>query len=308
LSLFLPALTGSFTSNQIAMKTILVLTDFSINATYTAHYALELAQRAEANLLLCNIYERPSDEQIADTKQWAMGTAEANSIDDLGVLLSELKNALDKDVNTNKFRPDIEQCSKEGLITDKLNDIAANREILMAVISMHSASLLATLLSANHTSTIIDKAKFPVLLVPYQVRFQSYKTIAFATAMNYSDIGVLQSLSGLAGYSGSDILIAHVDTNKAESEGSVKHFFTQMPSKINYPRIFYRNIQNGSIVKSLRLLMKNADIDLLVLVHRKAGFFSKLFNRSVVKKLALCATKPLLIFPCSTMLKAFPVF
>ncbi|SHN14114.1 universal stress protein [Mucilaginibacter sp. OK098] len=290
------------------MKTILVLTDFSINASYTAQYALELAQQAEANLLLSNIYERPSDEQIADTKQWAMGNTEANSIDDLGVLLSELKNALDKDVNRNKFRPDIEQCSKEGLIADKLNDIAADREILMAVISTHTAGLLSTLLSGNHAGKIIDNAKFPILLVPYQVRFQSYKTIAFATAMNNSDIGVLQSLSGLAGYSGSDILIAHVDPGKTENEHTVEQFFNQVSFKINYPKILYRNIQNSSVIDSLKLLMKKVDIDLLVLVHHKAGFFSKLLKRSVVQKLALCATKPLLIFPCATALKALPVF
>jgi nucleotide-binding universal stress UspA family protein len=58
----------------------------------------------------------------------------------------------------------------------------------------------------------------------------------------------------------------------------------------------------------LKSLMKNSDVDLLVLVHRKAGFFSKLFKRSVVQKLALCATKPLLVFPCSTAIKALPVF
>ena len=290
------------------MKTILVLTDFSINSAYTAHYALELAQQAEANLLLCNIYERPSDEQIEEIKLWPIGNTEGNSINDLGVLLSELKNALDKDVNRNKYRPDIEQCSKEGLIENKLDDIAANREILMAVISMHSAGLLNTLLLGNHAGKIIDKAKFPVLLIPYQVRYRAYKTIAFATAMNYSDIGVLQSLSGLAGYSESDILVAHVDPGKAESERTMEQFFNQVPFKINYPKILYRKFQNSRVVDSLKLLMKNVDVDLLVLVHRKAGFFSKLFKRSVVQKLALCATKPLLIFPCAIALKALPVF
>ena len=290
------------------MKTILVLTDFSINAAYAARYALELAQQAEANLLLCNIYEHPSDELLADTQLWAIGNARKNSIADLGVLLSELKNTLDKDVNKNKFRPDIEQCSEEGLIENKLNDIAADREILMAVISMHSAGLLATLLSANHTSTIIDKANFPILLIPYQVRYQPYKTIAFATAMNYSDIGILQSLSGLAEYSKSDILIAHIDTNKAESEGSVKHFFNQIPSKINYPGILYRNIRNRNILNGLKSLMTNIDIDLLVLVHRRPTFFRKLFKQSIAQKLVSQAVKPLLIFPCASVIKAMPVF
>jgi nucleotide-binding universal stress UspA family protein len=296
-----------FYIKKIIMKTILVLTDFSINAAYTAHYALELAQNAGANLLLCNIYEYPPGEQKEDNEMWTIGNTEENSIKDLSVLLNELKSVLDKDANI-KFRPDIEQCSKEGLIADKLNDIAADKDILMAVISMHSAGLLAKLLTANHARMIIDKAKFPVMLIPYQVRYRPYKTIAFASAMNYSDIDVLQSISGLAEYSGSDILVAHVDAGKAESEGTMTQFFNQVPFKINYPKISYHNIQNSSIVDSLKSLIANVNIDLLILVHRKAGFFSKLFRRSVVHQLALCATKPLLVFPCSTELTTLPVF
>ena len=290
------------------MKTILVLTDFSINSAYTAQYALKLAQKTKSNLLLCNVYGRSTDEQMADAGRWTMGVAEENSVNDLGVLLAELKKSLDNDTDLNKFRPAIEQCSKEGAIADKLDEITAGRQVLMAVISAHNTSALTTLLSGNHAGKIIDKAKFPVLVIPYQVRYRPYKTIAFASAMNYTDIRVLQSLSGLAGYSGSDILIAHVDPGKKDSDGSVRHFFTQIPSKINYPQIFYRNIQNSSIVNSLRTLTKNGDIDLLVLVHRKPTFLRKIFKQSVVQKLLLQAVKPLLIFPCARAMKTMPVF
>ncbi|MES2107741.1 MAG: universal stress protein [Bacteroidota bacterium] len=290
------------------MKTILVLTDFSINSAYTAHYALELAQQTVSDLLLCNIYERPADEQIANTESWEMCAAKENSINDLGALLAELKNSLDKDVNLNKYRPAIVQCSKDGLIADKLNEIAEGGQILMAVISAHNAGVLNTLLSGNHALEIIDESRFPILVVPYQVRYKHYKTIAFASAMNYTDISVLQSLSGLASYSGADILIAHVDPAKKDSDGSVRHFFTQIPSKINYPKILYRNIQNRSIVSSLKSLMMNANIDLLVLVHRKPTFFRKIFKQSVVQKLLRQAVKPLLVFPCALAMKTMPVF
>ena len=65
------------------MKTILVLTDFSISADYAADYALALAQSIEANLLLCNIFERPADENTPDRKAWPKQACEENSINDL---------------------------------------------------------------------------------------------------------------------------------------------------------------------------------------------------------------------------------
>ena len=72
------------------MKTILVLTDFSINADYVAHYALKLAQKIKANLLLCNIYQVPEGEEKTDGKAWPMRVCEENSINALGELMSRL--------------------------------------------------------------------------------------------------------------------------------------------------------------------------------------------------------------------------
>ncbi len=66
------------------MKTILVLTDFSINANYVAQYALELAQKIEANLLVCNIYEVPAGEETTDRNSWPLRPCEENSVYDLG--------------------------------------------------------------------------------------------------------------------------------------------------------------------------------------------------------------------------------
>jgi len=290
------------------MKTILVLTDFSINASYTAQYALELAQSIKANLLLCNVYKAVPGEKSTGKVGWSMGRAEEDSVEDLGALMAQLKTRMDKDMNPAKFRPRIDQCSKEGLLSDKLDDIAADRQILMAVISMHSAGALTTLLSGNNASKVIEKAKFPVLVIPYQVRYQPYKTIAFASAMNYTDIGVLQSLSGLAGYSGSDILIAHVDPAKTEDNATLRQFFNQIPLKINYLKVLYQNIQHGSIINNLKMLIARVDIDLLVLVHRKPNFLRRFLNTSVVQQLALHPGKPLLIFPCAALMETQPVF
>jgi nucleotide-binding universal stress UspA family protein len=58
------------------MKTILVLTDFSINADYAAHYALKLAQRIGANLLLCNMYKVPKDDRITGRKTSVLAACE----------------------------------------------------------------------------------------------------------------------------------------------------------------------------------------------------------------------------------------
>jgi len=293
------------------MKTILVLTDFSINADYVAHYALKLAQKIEANLLLCNIYEAPADEQNPDRKAWPMRACEENSINDLSELAMRLKTELDNEVGNTKFKPDIEQCSEEGLVGEKLNELAANHEVLLAVISMHSANNLTNFLGTNHAWSIIENAAFPVMVIPYQVRFKDYKLIAFASAMNYSDINILESLSGLAKYSDSEILLTHVadeNSDDKKEENMIRQFFNQIPLKITYPKLIYHNIKGDNVTRSLKWLTSHIDIDLLVLVHQRRSLFQKVFNRSVTQKLAEHPGKPLLIFPCSTVKETLTVF
>lgn len=293
------------------MKTILLLTDFSINADYAAQYALKLAQKLEANLLLCNVYTVAEDEVVKDQRSWPLSKAQEESRDDLMTLAAMLNKLSNNDSSKNGFRPEISQCSKEGSLSDTIKDIASSQQVLMAVLSMHNAKFLSVVLQGNHALDIIENATFPVLVIPYQVRFKAYKLIAFATAMNYSDINVLESLSGLAKLVDSKILIAHVTdeiTDNAAGGDVVKQFFNQIPLKLKYPKILYRVIKGSSVVERLNWLTTNVDIDLMVLVYHKRNFFQKLFDKSVVQKLALHPTKPLLIFPCAKVQESLPVF
>jgi nucleotide-binding universal stress UspA family protein len=118
--------------------------------------------------------------------------------------------------------------------------------------------------------------------------------------MNNTDIGVLELLSGIAKYSNSEILVTHVSA-KLREEDNIKQFFNQIPFKITYPKILYHNIKGTDVVISLKQLCAHIDIDLLVIVHRSAGFFKELFGTSLTHKMATQPTKPLLVFPCQAI-------
>ncbi len=293
------------------MKTIIVLTDFSINADYVAHYALELAQQIRANLLVCNVYAAGEGEEASQSRSWPLRASEENSIEDLGELAARLKSSLDLPGRVNSFRPDIAQCSEEGAVDGKLNELALKHDILLAVISTHSANNLSGDFRRNHTRAIIENAGIPVLVIPYQVRFKPFGTIAFASAMNYTDINILQSLTGLANYSGAELLVAHMasaSSNDQQEQNGLKQFFTQIPGKIDYPAIRYLNIKGKNVARSLRYLSADAAIDLLVLVHRRRSGLQQLFSGSITRKMLTRPYKPFLIFPCSTVKGTLTVF
>jgi len=292
------------------MKTILVLTDFSPNADYAAHYALKIAQSIKANLLLCNIYELPQGPRISDRNAWPLEACEKNSIEDLGKLAARLKSEINQCPHIH-FRPEVNQCSLAGSVIDRINEVAGKYNILMAVISKHSAGILSTMLSGNHTKDIIEEAEFPVMVIPPQAKFNGFKKISFATDLAHNGMDILHSLYGITKYFDSEILITHVAADRSmeiEKEHITKYFFNQETAPPHYPKIYYRAIQNKSVIAGLDWVAEHTDIDLMVLVHRKRNIFQKIFEESVTQKLAISLAKPLLIFPFSKVSESLPVF
>lgn len=290
------------------MKTILVLTDFSINADYVAQYALRFAQEIGANILLCNIYQVPAgDETTADRSAWPMLACAENSNNDLGAQVAQLKSRLDAEVSGDGFRPEVNQCSVEGRLSDTVNQLATTHDILMAVISTHSVEKISEYFNTDHCWDVIDNAAIPVLVIPYQARFKPFRIIAFGTEMNYTDINILESLIGLGGYSNAEIVVTNITPEK-EPGNKIKEFFNQIPEKINYPRIVYHRIEGNNVVTGLKEFCAHIDVDLLAMVHQKDSFFEKLFANSVTHKMSKKTNKPILIFPGSTVKETLSVF
>jgi nucleotide-binding universal stress UspA family protein len=292
------------------MKTILVLTDFSINADYTAIYALRFAQKIKADLLLCNVYKATADELRPDRDEWPLGANEKNSIEDLGALMARLKTLLDAEDETN-FRPGINQCSEEGLLKNVIKDIASAHNVLIAIISVHSRKAFSSVFATDHAWKIIEQADFPVLLIPYQVRFKNYDEIAFATDMTVTDRYILKSVAGLAKYTNANVVVTHATDNGAtiaKNETELKAFFTQGSQKEENPAILYQVLQGNSVITALKELAQRVSIDMLVLIKRPDNMFKKMFESQVIRELVKEPAKPLLIFPDTDVMKALPVF
>ncbi len=289
------------------MKTILVLTDFSTNADYVAQYALRFAQEIGANILLCNIYQVPADDDEIDRTSWPMQPYEENSNNDLGAQVAQLKSRLDTEVSGDGFKPEVNQYSVEGRLSDTVNQLAASHDLLMAVISAHSADKISEYFDADHAWDVIDNAAIPVLVIPYQVRFKPFRIIGFGTIMNYTDMNILESLVGLASYSNAEIVVTNIAPEK-ELGNPVKQFFTQIPGKINYHRIVYQSMIGNNAADCLREFCAHGDVDLLAMVHQKDNFFEKLFGGSITRKMAKKPNKPILIFPGSTVKETLSVF
>ncbi|MES2810342.1 MAG: universal stress protein [Bacteroidota bacterium] len=295
------------------MKTILVLTDFTLKDDHAAHYALKLAQQLKANVLLCNVYPEMSTDMASGKPVFInemYDNLETQSKNDLSELAGRLKKQLAK-VTDTWFKPEITQYSKGGSLTGAINELVAGRNILMAVIAMHSADDFFTFFNIDHASEIIEKANCPVLVLPYQLPFLGFNKIAFASDLDHHNMNILKSLYGLSKHFDAEILITHVGVTplgRVSEAYIIKQCLQDELTGTKPPKIQYRSIQNKNVVEGLDWLAEHTDIDLMVLVHRKRNIFQKLFKRSITKKLASHRIKPMLVFPGHHKNESLPLF
>jgi nucleotide-binding universal stress UspA family protein len=295
------------------MRTILVLTDFSIKADYAAHYAVKLAASIKADILLCNVFPESSADYISAQTgilTIAGNKFEEESVSDLTELACRLTGEFEKNVPAGEFMPAIDHCSMGGSVANAVSWITGSRHITMAVVGTHSNGVLGTIFQGDHTNEIIEKANCPVLVVPFQAPFHGFKKISFATDLSHNGVEVLHSLYGFAKYFGSEILITYVieeNSSDKEEQHIIKKFYNQIPGLVNNLRVQYRTIKSNNIAAGLNWLSQHTDIDLLVLVHRKRNFLQKIFEESITQKLAAHLVKPMLVFPGAKKYEPLPV-
>lgn len=286
------------------MSTILVLTDFTIKDDHAAHYALGLARIAKANLLLCNVY--PQNEPSFGVHQSEFvdqiyDTLEKQSKSDLGELACRLKQKLDGIID-DSFIPTIQQCSMGGNLTAAVNELVAEQDFLMAVIAAHCKDNFFAWVNTDHASQIIDHINCPVLVLPYEVRFEGFRKIAFASDLGRYNPEILDRLFDIGSLCDAEIMITHIG-EAALGEPCEKYILKRHvesgSGQIKNLKFKYRGIQNKSVTAGLEWLAGQADIDLMVLIHHKRNVLQKLFQKSVTKALAEQLKKPMLVFPAN---------
>jgi len=294
------------------MRTILVLTDFSIGADHAAHYAMKIARKLSADIMLCNIF--PCIPETTDVPRSAIPNydlLERDSLDDLAELAVRLNRENDAEQAPNNFRPIINVCARPGTVTGQVNEIAASCNALMIVISVHSGGSVSTFMLGDHTRDIIDHATYPVMVVPLLAREAQISKIAFATDLNIHSVDVLKCLSSLAKYYQAKILVTHVapEPMAGDAEFSyIDQYRNLVSSLISYPAIDYRQFASENVADGLDWLSHHTNIDMIVLVHRKRGFFQKIFSPSITQKIVHKLTIPLLVFPQGHDRQSLPVF
>ncbi|OCX53875.1 hypothetical protein BEL04_06205 [Mucilaginibacter sp. PPCGB 2223] len=272
------------------MKKILVLTNLSYKAENAALYALKLAEKAGANIILY---------QSLDVPVYSGVHTDAESNEELEELqkdslaqLANLAARLGKHQPSGQFKPAIEIFNEFGDLTVNVNHLINERAIDLIVMGAKNNAELSYLVFGE-TNAVLTGVKCPILFVPYKASYEGLNTVIYSSDLKKAYPKAVAFLTDLAKIDNSDIIVAHIGAAAKFDQNQCIDLFQQI---FEYPNVTYKQLPNGSVSEQLERFAIEVEADLTVMIHHEHKLYGMPLPDNSTKMLEKQAT-PLLVLP-----------
>ena len=271
-------------------KTILVPIDFSDCAINALKYAISIAKREQAELLLVHAFSIP----VTHGEMGASG------------LVKGLTHGIDDQVEESftdlKVRvPELGQVkydtiTKHNSVSEAVQTLCAAADIDMVIMGTKGAHGIEEAIIGTNTYAVVKEVHCPVLVVPQNVTFSELESIALASDYQKIDENLLEPLLTFSRLFGADIHIVHINDepvlDKLEAAEAKK--FERYFHKVNH---HYHLIVNRDIEAGLTSYVKEHNIGMIAMVPRKHSLFDKIFKGPETRKMVYHTEIPMLALP-----------
>ena len=262
------------------MAHILLPTDFSDASMHAAEYAVNLFGRAGNCYSLLHAY---TEVNFIDPM---LAMAMSDYIEFANTRLLELSDRFTRTTTAEGVAHELVFGQLVPLLNDKVK--RENVDILVMGREGSGGSFFG-----SNTMDVIRRSSVPVLVVPAGRPIAQPRAIVLAD--DYEDVGVrdLSMLRTIALRTNARVLVAHYDQEVPEGVPNWSKGIYEQALK-DVPHTFVTAHGHGP-VDSLERLAEHKHADMIAVLHRHLGAFSRLFHPSSTKEFAMNAHFPLLV-------------
>jgi len=280
------------------MKRILVPTDFSPTAERAFRFAFDIAQKTKGTIILYHTYVPVESSFIAAERQ----RDEYNAMVEEKILkrLQRLKRKIAGDASEIAVSTIV---GRSPLVANLIR-FADKNHVDLIVMGTQGASGLKKMMVGSVAARVVEKSRWPILLVPGKYEWKDPGQLVFATNFSPSDKEALPLIDKLARLYDAETTVLHLmksNASAAESEKEKKDFDAharaiQKKAKNNLS-LHFHVLEVDSIIDAMETLDKKFPYDVMIMVRRKKKLLEKLMVKSFTKSMAYVTRKPLLIIP-----------
>lgn len=279
------------------MKRILVPTDFSHTAEKAFRFALEIADRAKATIVLYHLYTPISSGVIYTETAKEIYNKQLES--DLLKRLRRLK----KKVTANIDKVPVLTAVGRTPIINNILGFAEHNNIDFIVMGTQGASGLKKVIIGSVASRIIKKSDLPVLLVPEKFEWKIPQQIVFASDCRQTDLKAIPVIYSFAKIFKKGVNVVHLfNASKKESENKkarneFENYSYSIQKTFNNYKLKFQLIESESINETMKKLDDQVPHDVLAMVRGDNKVYKNIFGKSLTQSMAFVSNKPLLIIP-----------
>lgn len=268
------------------MKKILIPTDFSACAENAFYVALEIAHKADAELIIQHLY---------DDKSGSMHVL-LNKPLETDPVLGQAKAKLDELITlAGRAGVNARPLLVMNRGTDKIENYIEPLGIDLVVMGSHGATGIREWVVGSHTQRVVRHSSAPVLVIKNKPGTVSFERIMFASTFHEDPSKALSSLVKLTGLWRSTIHMLYIGLEndkqtKAEVDEKMNVLQAQFPGT-NFTRNF---ITTNDPEWGIKYAAKDIAPDIIALTaHLKTGAF--IFSHSLAESLVNHEQLPVLV-------------
>jgi hypothetical protein len=276
------------------MKTILVINDDSTAAEHAAKFALAIAQRMGADLLLANTYihnNKAIEKILAALPGHEKSLAEEAQHDGITGRLKQLNE------EQTGFRPNITELDVSAMDEARVAEMINKTDTWMMVkgIADNGGVSFSTL----DVQKVLNRVRCPLMLVPGHWQLKNMERLVYIADLRYCRLEIVRYLAELARPWKADLSIAHLSASGLPDMGekyALSVFNEAISRNVNYDQLFFNNIKEKELVTAVDVMINGLHNDLLVVVNHRFHF-ERIIGYKIIDTLPAHITVPLLIFP-----------
>ena len=272
------------------MKKILFPTDFSDVSKNAFIYALKLADAIDAEIITLHVYETDSPAYL-DVSIYLKEIYEYEE-------LSEFENYKDEipllrniaQANDLGHIP-ISNVLIQGKLVAEVIKLSEEEKIDFIVLGTKGITHLRQIFLGTTLTKIMNESAVTVLGVPENCKYTPINKILFTTKYHLEDIDALQKAYNLT-----KVLNAHIDCLNIKPEHKVYNddFIVDFKNVFKDQNIAFHSILSDDVEGAILNFIKENNINMMTIHIQHKGFFEKVFQVSLSKKLAVDINIPIL--------------
>lgn len=272
------------------MQTILVPTDLSSSANVATLYAIQIGNKLSADVILLHVVSaiQPTSASI----RHKVKNLEKEVLELAGNDLEALTNKLAKH---SKSAIGLKHKVVQGASFNQVVKSESKKlDVGLIVMGTRGASGLKKYIVGSNTTSVIEVSSVPVLVVPEEAKFKSFRNVVYATDLKHTEKELLSLIPFLEKFE-SIVHLIHVAPSAKEALLREEHI-DAIVERIGFKKVVVRVLVNKSVDVAIDHYVTTIKADLLTTFTHEHSFYDKLFNRSITRQAAFQSKIPLLAF------------